>query len=96
MVDGLFALFAVVFGVSRLYLYPFWAIWSVVDIWFYIGWAVTPMIGTFLALLLTLQALHIFWFSTIVQMVRPARDCIGTSVFSIQLCPPTYEIMHFP
>ena len=69
MVDGLFAVFAVVFGISRLYLYPFYAIWSVVDIWLYIGWAVTPMIGTFLALLLTLQALHIFWFSTIVQMV---------------------------
>ena len=69
MVDGAFAVFAIVFAVSRLYLYPFYAIYSLVTIWLYNGYCVSYQVVPFLFFLLTLQALHIFWFKTIAQMV---------------------------
>ena len=69
MVDGAFAVFAVVFAVSRLYLYPFYAIYSLVTVWLYNGYCVSYQVVPFLFFLLTLQALHIFWFKTIAQMV---------------------------
>ena len=69
IVDSAFAVFAVVFAISRLYFYPFYAIWCLIVIWIYNGACISLQVGPFVFFLLTLQALHIFWFKTIAQMV---------------------------
>lgn len=69
MCDILFACFAIIFFVTRLLLYPRYILYSVIveaPTFFDTNW-----IGyyVFASLLLILQILHIFWFSTIAIMI---------------------------
>ena len=62
--------FAVVFGVTRIVIYPNWILSSIM---FKMTLITVNYIGVhlfYMTLLGTLQILHIFWFSTIVRMVR--------------------------
>jgi sphingoid base N-palmitoyltransferase len=59
--DGLFVLFAVSFGVSRLGVYPLWIVKSTLtDAHVIIGGGY-PGMYIFYVMLLILQLLHIFW-----------------------------------
>lgn len=63
-----FGLFAVVFGVSRLYIFPFYVIWTVYHIApTYL--TMQPAWYGFTGLLMALQALHIFWYSIVIHML---------------------------
>ncbi len=69
MMDILFACFAIIFFVTRLVLYPRYILYSVIveaPTFFDTNW-----IGyyVFASLLMILQLLHIFWFSTIATMI---------------------------
>jgi len=60
--DGLFVLFAITFGVTRLGVYPFWIIRScLTDAFRIIGGKGYYVMHLFFALLFILQFLHIFW-----------------------------------
>lgn len=66
--DACFVCFAVTFGVTRLYVYPFHVFWSAyfesyAEIGYWNSW------GIFNALLGVLQLLHLYWFWIIVRMV---------------------------
>ncbi len=64
----MFAVFALVFGVSRIVIFPLWNIKAVYDSYM----LTVNFIGAqffYLVLLGALQVLHIFWFQTIVRMV---------------------------
>jgi hypothetical protein len=71
--DILFAIFALTFGYTRLYIYPKFLVNSLLfeSNLFYNPIGVTPWIGywVFAGLLSTLQVLHVFWFYLIVKMV---------------------------
>ena len=68
--DTLFAIFAITFGVSRLYIYPRYCVAALIfdsaDIFQTRNWF---GYWIFSALLCTLQALHIMWFYMILKMV---------------------------
>ena len=69
LMDILFACFAIIFFVTRLVLYPRYILYSVIveaPTFFDTNW-----IGyyVFASLLMILQLLHIFWFSTIATMI---------------------------
>ena len=67
--DGMFVVFAIVFGVTRILIYPNWILASVL---FKIKAISVNFFGLhyfYVGLLGTLQILHIFWFITIVRMV---------------------------
>lgn len=69
--DGLFVLFSVMFFLTRLVIYPFWIVRSVLlESWEIIG----PYRAWWLlnSLLLVLQALHIFWFYLITRIALKA------------------------
>ncbi|XP_028398544.1 ceramide synthase 5-like [Dendronephthya gigantea] len=66
--DVIFGVFAVVFFISRLIIFPWWVLRSV-----YLEAPISfggtmPMYYCFMGLLLTLQAMHIFWFYLIARM----------------------------
>ncbi|CAB4016055.1 ceramide synthase 5, partial [Paramuricea clavata] len=66
--DVIFGVFAVVFFISRLVIFPWWIIRSVhfeAPISFE---GTMPMYYCFVVLLLALQAMHIFWFYLIARM----------------------------
>lgn len=67
--DALFGIFAITFGISRLYVFPKYMVLSLV----YEAPAIFKTYWTgyyiFTALLITLLCLHIFWFSIIARMV---------------------------
>ena len=67
--DGFFAVFAIVFGITRIIIFPLWILRSVA---FGVPAISIRMQGGqlfYLVLLGALQILHIFWFQTIVRMV---------------------------
>ena len=68
MCDAAFVVFAIVFGVTRIVIYPNWILRSVL---FDIKSITGRYVGIhlfYLTLLGALQLLHIFWFSIIVKM----------------------------
>eukprot|EP00042_Codosiga_hollandica_P028714 m.152275 g.152275 ORF g.152275 m.152275 type:complete len:658 (+) comp52849_c0_seq9:2752-4725(+) len=71
LADISFALFAIVFAVSRLYYYPVIAVRSVAIEWVNIL-GIYPSWYPNMVMLLTLQALHIFWFSLILKLIYKA------------------------
>lgn len=69
--DGLFVLFSIIFFITRLVIYPFWIIYTVlVESWEIIG----PYQSWWLlnGLLLVLQVLHIIWFYLIARIAIKA------------------------
>ena len=71
--DTLFAIFAVTFGVTRLYIYPKYLVGSLLfrsPIYLNVNDA-TPWSGYYIfgGLLCVLQVLHVFWFYLIMRMV---------------------------
>ncbi|XP_072321036.1 ceramide synthase 2 [Eucyclogobius newberryi] len=67
--QGLFVLFAVVFMWTRLVIFPFWLIHCA---WVYPPLVFPPFFGYYFfnAMLLVLQALHVFWAYLILRMVQ--------------------------
>jgi hypothetical protein len=66
--DGLFAIFTITFAFSRLFVYPYYLVSSLLfeareEYGMWSGWWV------FAILLCTLQCLHVFWFYLIMRMV---------------------------
>ncbi len=66
--DSLFVIFAIVFFITRLVIFPFWVLNSVIFHGF--DWMDNTYLGgKIIAVALTLlQLLHIFWFYTILKM----------------------------
>uniref|UniRef100_A0A8C9ZZM9 Ceramide synthase 5 n=2 Tax=Sander lucioperca TaxID=283035 RepID=A0A8C9ZZM9_SANLU len=80
--DGLFVVFSISFFCTRLVIYPFWVVYSVlVESWEIVG----PYQAWWLlnGLLLVLQALHIIWFYLI---ARIAIKAIFKGKVSLALC----------
>lgn len=78
--DVFFGCFAVVFGATRLIYFPFWVLWVIAydsqtlfiaQFWTTHNW---PGVRMFQGMLYTLQVLHIFWYKTIVTMVKAAIE----------------------
>ena len=69
MCDATFVVFAIVFGVTRLIIYPNWILRSLTVNLTLITGRYMGVHFYYLTLLGSLQVLHIFWFSTIVKMV---------------------------
>ena len=68
MADAAFVVFAIVFGVTRIVIYPNWILRSViVDVTKIFGFFCPGQVF-YILLLGALQLLHIFWFSIIVKM----------------------------
>ena len=66
--EGVFAIFTVIFFVTRLVIFPFWLLWAVsFDLPRHTGQFPAHYVA--LALLAVLQLLHIYWFKLIVLMV---------------------------
>lgn len=66
--ETVFAVFTVLFFVTRLVIFPFWMLWAVAfDLPHHTGHWPAQHIG--LALLAVLQILNIYWFKLIVLMV---------------------------
>ncbi|XP_078571695.1 ceramide synthase 6-like isoform X1 [Branchiostoma floridae x Branchiostoma japonicum] len=67
--DACFVVFAIVFFVSRLFIYPYWLVYSAAtDSTVIAGTGMFPAYYVFNGLLLLLQCLHIFWGITIAKM----------------------------
>ena len=66
--EFVFAVFAVLFFITRLVVYPFGLLWAVAfDLPYHTGHFPAQIMG--LALLTLLQVLHIYWFKLIALMV---------------------------
>ncbi len=81
----LFAIFAVVFFISRLIIYPRWIILPIIfDAPKYCGYFLGLYI--FLGMLGSLQVLHVFWFKTIFKMCKDALFGDGVR-FKVKILP---------
>ena len=66
--EFVFAVFAVLFFITRLVVFPFWLLWAVAfDLPYHTGHF--PAQHVALALLTVLQVLHVYWFKLIALMV---------------------------
>lgn len=64
----IFAVFTVLFFITRLIVFPFWLLWAVAfDLPYHTGHFPAQLVA--LVLLAVLQVLHIYWFKLIVLMV---------------------------
>ena len=66
--EVVFAIFTVIFFITRLVIFPFWLLWAVsFDLPRHTGQFPAHYVA--LALLLVLQLLHVYWFKLIVMML---------------------------